>query len=188
MTRTLEAVLRRTLQLLACVMLLSAMVLLVYAFSSSRTPSDGDIAAMESPGTVQGGQKAPVLDAKIERLAESRLNKTIIAAKTEAPPKPPAAPLASLIRVKGIMDFGDPKNNEAIIEHIKSTQTKSYRAGETLQDVGAVIVHIDSGVTFKYDGKDIRLNVNSEESAEIPPTAGSGNSVLSDKNIIKQTP
>ena len=187
MTRTFEVVLRRTLQLLACVMLLSAMVLLVYAFSSAGLRPEQTVVVPDM-NPVQNGQKSAALSPKIEKLAQTQLNKTIIAAKTEAAPKPPAASLGSLIRLKGIMDFGDPKNNEAIIEHIKSNQTKSYRVGESVQDVGAVIVHIDNGVTFKYDGKDVRLNVNSEESAEIPPTAGSGNDALSDRSKIKQMP
>ncbi len=79
--------------------------------------------------------------------------------------------LETLIRVKGIMDFGDPKSMEAIIETMRASRTANYKVGDTIESVGAVVTKIDSAVTFNYDGRSITLNVNSGEAAEAPPPA-----------------
>ncbi|HYG77640.1 MAG TPA: hypothetical protein VEK08_21725 [Planctomycetota bacterium] len=99
--------------------------------------------------------------------------------RIEVAPKPPAPNLASLLRVKGIMDFGKSQSNEAIIEILRVNQTRSFKVGETVPDAGATITKIDSAVTFAYDGKSVRLEVNATESAELP-TAGIGGETLSD--------
>ncbi len=94
--------------------------------------------------------------------------------KVEVVVNPPVPELATLIRVKGIMAYGDPKDNEAIIEIIRINQTKTYRIGETVHETNAVITAIDKGVTFTYDGQTTRLEIKANERVDYRPIATPG--------------
>jgi hypothetical protein len=67
-----------------------------------------------------------------------------------------------LIAVKGIMDYGDPKENEALIELLRANRTLSCKAGQTMQEVNAQVVKIEKAVTFKYDGKNVVLGIRDQ--------------------------
>lgn len=187
MTRGFQLLLRRIIRVLAFCMFMAALTIGSQVLLSPPQPEAIEL-SLRSKNDVSSEEKIKETDPKIARLLNTKMSKTIVQ-KVEVVQKPPVPNLSTLIRVKGIMDFGDPKTNEAIVETIKSNQTKNYRVGESVQDVHAVVTSIDSAVTFTYDGKSIRMNVNAAESAEVFPTAGGGSSALtSTQNTVKQTP
>ncbi len=170
MTRGLEALLRKILNAAAVLLMTLAIVLGVKAanYRATATPAES-LTRSESKKTAA---KVPV-DPKLAKLSDLKMSKAG-AVIIETISKPAAPPLSSMIRVKGIMDFGDPKTTEAIIESIRLNKTNNYKTGETVEGVGATVAKIDSTVTFNYDGKAVTLSVNGGESAEIPPTANNG--------------
>lgn len=176
MTRGVEALLRRGLLLLSLCLLGTAVVLAVKTFLAPPESPKLPPAAIASEKKIEPHVQA---DPKIAKLLSSRMNKTIVP-RVEVVQKPPAPALSSLLRVKGILDFGDPKTAEAIIEIIRGNQIKTFKVNDTIVEVGATLTHIDTAVTFNYDGKSVRLSVNSGESADVAPTAGGGAEELSD--------
>jgi hypothetical protein len=176
MTRGIEALLRRVLMSVSLCLIGAAVALAVKTFI---VPS----AAPHVPAlTIAADAKKAVVepaDPRIVKLLSSKMNKTIVP-KIEVVQKPAAPALSSLLRVKGILDFGDPKTAEAIIEILRGNQIKTFKVNETIAEVGATITLIDTGVTFNYDGKSVRMTVNSGESADAAPTAGGGADGLSD--------
>lgn len=171
MTRGIEALLRKILNAAAMLLLAMAIVLgvKVVTYRASVTADDVLTPTVSKKATA----KMP-MDPKMAKLSELKMSKAG-AAIVETVCKPVAPPLSAVIRVKGIMDFGDPKTVEAIIESIKLNKTNNYKAGQTVDGVSATITKIDSTVTFNYDGKAVTLSVNGGESAELPPTANTGN-------------
>lgn len=172
MTKHWETLLTRLLHGLAALFFIAALVLGIQVLRVKRQPKaiaiSTQVSEKEKPAEAQNPNMA--------RLSAMKMSKTVVAPTVTAAPKPAAAPLASLIRVKGIMDFGDPKAVEAIIEQVRTNKMANYKVGDTVEGVGAVITKIDATVTFMYDGQTVSLGVNSGESAEAPATAGSNNS------------
>lgn len=184
MTRGIEAVVRRGLLLLSLCLIGGAIALAVKTFLSPpelpKMPSETVAAEKKIEQAIQ--------DPKIAKLLSSKMNKTVVP-RVEVVQKPVAPALSTLLRVKGIMDFGDPKTTEAIIEIIRGNQIKTFKVNDTVAEVGATVTQIDAGVTFNYDGKSVKLSVNSGESADLPPTAGGGTDGLSDgTNRTPHTP
>lgn len=174
MTRRVEALLRRGLLLISVCMIGASIALAVKTFLS---PTE----STKIPTTIVSAKAAePALqnDPKIAKLLSSKMNKTVVP-RIEVVQKPAAPALSTLLRVKGIMDFGDPKTTEAIVEIIRANQIKTFKVNDTINEVGATITQIDAAVIFNYDGKSVRLSVNSAESADVP-TAGFGTDGLSD--------
>jgi hypothetical protein len=169
MTRNLEAIFRRALRVLSFLMLACAAALAVFIMLGKNAPTRLEVP--KAPDLTQKKENLPPLDPRYTKLAVSKMTKTIVPT-AETVQKPVAPNLGSLIRVKGIMDYGDPKTCEAIVESLRSNKTKSYRIGDTIDDVSAKVTKVDTGVTFEYDGKSVTLNVNSGETAESAPTAG----------------
>jgi len=178
MTRGLQLLLKRLIRVITLILFLVAGIVAVNLYFSPPQAALIELKTLDSQKAPDSG-KSKASDPKLAKLLNAKMSKTVIAKVEAAPPKPPVPSLKTLVRVKGIMDFGDPKSNEAIVETIKGNQTKSYRVNERVHEVDAVITLIDTAVTFQYDGKTIRLNVNSSESAEVLPTAGSENSTIS---------
>ena len=185
MTRGLESLLRKVLNI-AAVLFMALAILLGVKVATYRSS-----AIVTDPSTRSESRKAiakaPV-DPKLAKLSDLKMSKAG-AAIVEAVSKPAVPPLSSMIRVKGIMDFGDPKSTEAIIESIRLNKTNNYKSGQAIEGVSATVTKIDSAVTFNYDGKTVTLGVNGGESAEIPPTANNGNApVVADDTRGQRNP
>lgn len=122
------------------------------------------------------GANQPVRDPLMEQLASAQMTR-----KIEAPPQPVAMrtllPLNSLIRLRGVMDFGDPNSNEAIIENLRTGETKSYRVGQVVDGPNAKVTRIDDGATFQYEGQDVRLEVPRDPETGSGPLTGPGRTV-----------
>src|SRR6188472_3168363 len=117
MTRGLESLLRRTLLMVALCLILGGAALTIHVFLSPPRP----IKIEASTPFVARPEQSAAADPKISRLMAMKMSRTVTQ-KVEVVQKPPAPNLSSLVRVKGIMDFGNPKTNEAIIEIIRSNQ------------------------------------------------------------------
>ena len=53
----------------------------------------------------------------------------------------------------GFLDYGPQNPREAFIEIRSTNQTKAYRVGDALPNLGAVVKAISDGVVMEYDGK-----------------------------------
>ena len=183
MTRGFEALLRRGLLVLSLCLIGGAIALAITTFLTPPAPFKMPVASAATEKKAE-----PITqDPKIAKLLASKMNKTVVP-RVEVVQKPAAPSLSTLIRIKGIMDFGDPKTTEAIVEIIKANQVKTYKVNDTIVEVGATVTSIDSAVTFNYDGKSVKLSVNSGESAEVAPTAGGGADGLSDGTKTPRSP
>jgi hypothetical protein len=164
MTRSMERMLRRIINVASIIMIIAASALLFCSVIKPNLvitlPSEQEFHA-----TSTSTSEPQKLDARYERLAKTKMSKSVIA-KTEAVAKPSAPDLSTLIRLKGIMSYGDPKDNEAIIELIRTGQVKTFKAGETILELNATILQVDSVVTVKYDDKTIKLEVKNTNTAE----------------------
>lgn len=185
MTRGLEALLRKILNAAAVLFMALAIALGVKVATYHATVSVID------PSTHSESRKTTAkvpIDPKLARLSQLKMSKAGVVV-IETVTKPAAPPLSSMIRVKGIMDFGDPKSTEAIIESIRINKTNNYKSGQAVEGVSATVTKIDSAVTFNYDGKAVTLSVNGGESAEVPPTASNGNApVVADDTRGQRNP
>lgn len=166
MNRRAERILQRVFNVTACALLLGALALLAKIFVLP-TPSPCADEGYE-PKLAASPDKSAQADGRVAKLSNVRMSRPITAplvAKTKAPP------LETLIRVKGVFAYGDPKDNEALIEVIRSNQTRSYRVGETIPEINATVVKIDSSVTFQYDGKTLKLEIQNNQRADAGPMA-----------------
>lgn len=186
MTRRQEIILKRVSNAVAVVLAVAAPLVVIVALATQS--SGGKIEAQVDDGGA-GDSRADVLPAnpKIKTLMGAKMSRTQAVRKVEV--QPAATPdLATLVRVKGILDFGDPKNNEALVESIRSNQTKAYKVGESLDGINATIALIDTAVTFNYDGKKVRLKVNAESTSSALPVAGSADSAVTTREKSDQQP
>ncbi|MBI3828867.1 MAG: hypothetical protein HY291_05090 [Planctomycetes bacterium] len=174
MTRGMEALLRNLILAAAGLLLLAGIGLAAWAFTENEEPPQ----SLE-PKAATAGKTSPELapaNPQLDQLARAKMTRTVTP-KAATTAKAAAPALDSLIRIKGIMDYGDPKSNEAIIEDVKSGRAQSYRAGDRLQGVDAVVTQVDSGVSIQYDGKTVRMEVRGNEQSEGKPMASPGSNV-----------
>ena len=91
--------------------------------------------------------------AEVEAFARKSMSRAISKAAPPAPPKPVVPPLDLVIRLSGIIDYGAGGPREAFIEIRSTNQTKSYKPGDSLPTVGAVVKSISDAVVLEYDGQ-----------------------------------
>jgi hypothetical protein len=177
LTRSGETLLRRLLSGGTLLLLAGALMLLAMAVLQPPTARDVDVSIKQYEASDKAESEVPP---KVKALISTRMSRSIVAKPVENK-SAPAPELSTLIRVKGILDYGNPKENEALIEIIKTNQTMSCKTGDAVQGVSAVIVLIDSAVTFRYEGKLCRLGTSSGEAESSSlPFAGRDAPVLSD--------
>jgi hypothetical protein len=169
MSRSAERLWRRSLIAATCGSLVIAAALLVSALLPVTPLSVSDIGHNDQTGATN----QTLSDPKIEKLASVKMTRTI-KEKSETVVKPPVPDLGTLIQVKGIFAFGDPKDTEAVIENLRTNQTDSYKAGNAVKGINASIVKIAKNVTFSYDGKEITMEIKSSDKAAYAPIATPG--------------
>jgi hypothetical protein len=153
-----------------CVTLLAiGMVALLVA----RPPVPAQVPEVKPPTAKPA---TPTRDPLLEQLASAQMTKKVEAPKADTA-KRTVMPLNSMIRLKGTMDFGDPKSNEAIIENIRTNETKSYRVGQMVEGPNAKVLKIDQAVTFTYEGQEVRLEVPRDPETGAGPLTGPGRTV-----------
>ena len=90
---------------------------------------------------------------------------------------PTVPALSSLLKLKGITDYGNPKLNEALIlvfeQGGRGGETDFYKAGENVRGVNALVLQVGGDVLLRYDGRELvlKLNVDGDERAEGLPVA-----------------
>lgn len=171
MTKSFERFLRRTLWTLTVFCAAGAVLLLVQIRLMPEQPLAPGVRAATPHAEPQPGAKE---DKTIEQLAQTRMTRTIVPAKEQKAAPPPTPPLATLIQIKGIMEYDKPDTNEAVIETLLSRQARSYRIGESVDGVPTKILKIGSKVTFQYNGGSVELGVNDGGRADMQPIAKPG--------------
>lgn len=170
---------------LTTVALVVAAGLVVYKAVTYAPPA---ITIKEVKPAAQAAPEQRTQDDEITQLAGAKMTRTVVPTVEAVPPKPPAPKLSSIVRLKGIMDFGDPKTNEVILENVRTNQTRGYKAGQSVDGVDAKILKIDNDVLIEYDGQKIKLKIDGEEAAEALPLAGQNQGGLSLKKDEKTNP
>lgn len=163
MSRTTERLWGSGLNLLSTGLLAGTVLVVAHLYGSPALPTRVDF-DVERSFDAHEGQSAAPRNASHEALVKKPMSKTIIQT-TELKVAAKAA-LDTLIRVKGILDFGSPDANEAIVEILGSRKTVTCKVGQTVEEVGAVVEKIDTAVTFQYDNKSITLKIQSEDQVD----------------------
>lgn len=185
MNQRIEKMLAQVLNLTSFAMVAAAGVVVYMAL----TYAPPVIAFKEVNAAVQVPSEQPTGDDEIVRqLAGSKMSQTVVMKAEVAAPKPPAPKLSTIVRLKGIMDFGDPKTNEVILENVRTNQTRGYKAGQSIDGVDARIIKVENDVWIEYDGQKIKLKIDGEEAAEALPLAGQSQDALSLKKDEKANP
>lgn len=185
LTRGSERMAKRLMLAASLLLLCGAGLLLAQAWREAH--SSPALPALGKHAASGAGKSAPkAADPRIGRLEHFRMSRTV--ARPEAAGKPSAPALSAIIRVKGIMDYGDPKENEAIIEVLYSGKTVSCKAGDRVEGIDAEVRKIDTGVLFAYDHGEVRLEVWREGQAESLPVATPDRPVPALANEIRERP
>lgn len=160
MTRTVELLLDRAARICSLMLIVAAGCLLYLSTRESNGPvfSPDFMAIAQGPSKVEA--KSP--DRDLARLAEKRMTRKI-EPKATVIAKPVVPELSSLVKLRGIMTYGEAKDNEAIIETLRNGQTRAYKVGDKLSDVSASVLKIESGVIFEYDGKEISIGMQNAD-------------------------
>lgn len=145
----------------------------VVAMLVARPPVPASIPEIKPPAPKPA---TTVRDPLLEQLASLQMTRKVEVAKDE-PARRTVMPLNSMIRLRGVMDFGDPKSNEAIIENLRTNETKSYRVGQMVEGPNAKVLKIDQAVTFTYEGQEVRLEVPRDPETGAGPLTGPGRTV-----------
>jgi type II secretory pathway component PulC len=90
---------------------------------------------------------------ELEAFAHKPMSRVITKAALPPPPKPVVPPLDLVIRLSGIIDYGTGSPREAFIEIRSTSQTKAYKLGDSVPNVGAVVKSISDAVVLEYDGQ-----------------------------------
>lgn len=188
LTRGSERLAKRLLLAATLLLLVGAGLLLAQAWREAHsTPALPAITAAGARMPFEAGKDARTdSDSQVARLATVRMSRTV--AKPQTSGKPSAPALSAIIRVKGIMDYGDPKENEAIIEVLFSGKTVSCKAGDKVEGIDAEVRKIDTGVLFAYDHGEVRLEVWREGQAENLPVASPDRPAPALANEFKERP
>lgn len=162
MSRKFEMLCRRCLGVLSFACVIASAALLAHVFFVPVTVPVPELrVAAATQNTHASLENA---DARAAQLSGVKMSKTLIT--TTAGNGKPVPELGMLIRLVGVLSYGDPKDNEALIEILRTKQTRSYRAGDTIPEINATITRIDSAVILEYNGKQARLEVRNDERAE----------------------
>ena len=109
--------------------------------------------------------------AELDAFAQRKMSRGIVKVVQPSPPKPAAPALDTLVRLSGIMDYGPNSPREAFLEVRSSSQTKGYRAGDSLAAHGILVKSITEGVVVEYDGK---LWMLTDKGAQVLPPVPAG--------------
>jgi hypothetical protein len=171
MTRQREALCRRLLALLSGTCVLGAIALAAHTFVVPPATQMPELPALAAPQPRPG---QPLLDdPRAARMANLKLSRTVVP-QAAVVRKITLPELNTLVRLVGVLSYGAPQDNEALIEVLRSRQTKSYRVGDSIPEIKATVTKIDSGVTLDYDGKLTRLEIRSGEQVQSGELAAPG--------------
>ena len=110
----------------------------------------------------------------LEMVSRKKLSRAIVKVAPPPPPKPVVPPLDLIVRLSGIIDYGADSPREAFIEMRASNQTRSYKAGDALPGIGAVVKGISDSVLVEYDGKLWKLTDRGAQPVTDPVSSSGG--------------
>jgi hypothetical protein len=92
-------------------------------------------------------------------LPQRRLTRKIPERQGEAPqaPNPSAAPLDSVVRLRGWMNYSGRRPSVAILELMESRKTLALEAGERIGKSGAVLREVGETIIVEYNGQRYKL-------------------------------
>lgn len=106
-------------------------------------------------------------DPGVEALARRTLTRRVAERpREEAPAAAGPVPIDSLLKLKGILDFGGKQPSLAVIEILGDRKTKAYQAGDKLGGSGAVLRQVGDSVIVEYDRR--RYKLGYKGAREIP--------------------
>jgi type II secretory pathway component PulC len=176
MTKRMERWMERLLNTTTVLLLAGTLAVVYVAFKAEEVSVD--FKTHSSP-VESGPGRLETSNETVRKLADTQMTRTVAPKAEVQAPKPPAPKLSSILKLKGIMDFGDPKANEAILENLRTNQIRGYKAGQSIEGIDAKIIKIENDVYFEYDGQKIKLDMNGDEAASSLPVAGQGEETLS---------
>lgn len=120
----------------------------------------------ELPGREDSHDSFPV-DSDVERLAQAKMTRRIHRPKVDLKTSQAAIPIASLVRLTGIMDFGTPDTALAFFELSQVGQTKGYKMGDRIGGTSALVREIgEDAVVVEYERHRYRVTFRGAE--ELP--------------------
>jgi hypothetical protein len=141
---------------------------LAFALFSSRAPRPFPKVASEvNLAPTVGG---PRVNPDVETLAAKRMSKAV-AERPRDLPKAAAgpAPIDSLIRLKGVMDFGPPQGSVAVLELPAEQKTRSFQPGDKIGETGAVLKTVGETVVVEYDKRRWKLTYKGAQELPADP-------------------
>ena len=154
MTARGERVLARSLWTLFALLSVSGLGMLGYALFTPR-PVPALPAIPETP-LAAGPLRVP--DPSVEELARRRMTRRIEERpKAEAPAAAGPIPIDSILKLKGVLDFGGKQPSLAVIELPGERKTKAYQAGDKIGGTGAVLREVGESVVVEYDRRRYQL-------------------------------
>lgn len=172
MNRRRERLVARTLSVAYVLVAAAGLLVLAEALFSHRDPRFPRLSGLEGSATIDGKGLIPGSEAT-KALAEKKMSRAIAAPAATPVAKPAKAPLASLVKLAGIMDFGGRRPSEAVIETPGTNETKGYRVGEPIGSIGATVREITDSVIVEYAGKRYRLTFLGADEV-VSPDPGTG--------------
>jgi hypothetical protein len=170
MSRGLERALRRSLIVATVIAMLAVACLIAQLVFLPQQPIA--VSTVLEPPSSANSESLPV-DPKLDRLTTAKMSRTV-KEQANVVVKPPTPDLSTLIQLRGIFAFGDPKDSEALVESLRTNQTTGYKVGQSVKGVEATVIKIAKNVTFKYDGKEVTLDIKSNDRASNAPVATPG--------------
>lgn len=137
MTNRMEKWLERLLNVATILLLVGGLALVYSALNAEEVVVEFKSSAR--PAEVHQ-EPSELSNEKIQLLAEKQMTRAVLPKVEAAPPKPPAPKLSSILKLKGIMDFGDPGSNEAILENLRTNQTRGYKAGQSIEGIATKLI------------------------------------------------
>jgi len=97
-------------------------------------------------------------DPSIEALARLRMSRRLEEGPREPTTGPSGpVPIDSILRLKGVLDFGGKQPSLAVIELAGERKTRAYQAGDKIGGSGAILHEVGDQVVVEYDRRRYRL-------------------------------
>ncbi len=113
--------------------------------------------------------EAPRGNPDVEALAGKRMSKGVAERSVNLPKASGPAPIDSVLRLKGVMDFGKARPAEAVVELLSERKTGSFLAGDKLGQSGAVLKAVGETVVVEYERRRWKLTYKGAQ--ELPAAA-----------------
>jgi len=139
---------------------------LAFALFSNRAPRS----FKKGPAELALAKSFELVKPEVEALAGKRMSKAV-PERARAAPRASAgpAPIDSVIRLKGVMDFGKDKGAVAVLELPAERKTRSFQPGDTIGQTGAVLKAVGETVVVEYESRRWKLTYKGAQELPADP-------------------